>query len=154
MRLCYETIAAPCVYTAKLAIHTVPFAMADYVSYVRQTVTIGAAAVVMVTGTLYLVGAAAGAMAVSTPQGASLTHDVRGGRKRQGTVGAPAPAASSAPKSTTSTGVGAPGSGAAVYETSKAVDEYLLFHYAPVRDRRSTRLTAQARAGRVSLSHV
>lgn len=126
----------------------------DSLGYVRQAVTLGAATVVLVTGTLYLVGAAAGSMAVSTPQGASLTHDVRAGRKRQGTVGAPGAPASGAPKSTTSTGVGAPGSGSAVYETNKAVDEYLLFHYAPVSAPHSTRLNYKATAGRGCPSHA
>lgn len=52
------------------------------------------------------------------------------GRKRAGT-GLPGDSASGV-RSTTSSGVGEPGGGAAVYESSKAVDEYLLFHYGKV----------------------
>lgn len=66
----------------------------------------------VVIGGLYLVGAMAGTAA---------THD---SRKRAGGSATPMP-----PRSTTASGV-APGGGPAIYESSKAVDEYLLFHYA------------------------
>jgi len=109
---------------------------------VRTTLVALAAAA---TG-LYVVGALAGVSASLTPQGASLGEDAKAGRRRSGAR--PGESSDAAIKSTTSSGVGAPGSGPANYESSKAVDEYLLFHFAPVRAGRApcaARLTALAR---------
>jgi len=70
------------------------------------------------------------------------------GRKRAG-AGLPGDAV----RSTTSSGVGEPGGGSSVYESSKAVDEYLLFHYGKARTRRDARpasFAASSRAGGAS----
>lgn len=77
--------------------------------------------------TLYGVGCFAVLSATATPRDGSARPPPPG-RQRAG-QGLPGDEA----RSTTSSGVGAPGGGAAVYEASKAVDEYLLFHFGPVR---------------------
>lgn len=68
----------------------------------------------VVVGGLYVLGAWAGTAT-------TLPHDQR---RRAGGTGTPMPV-----RSTTASGV-APGGGSAVYESTKAVDEYLLFHFA------------------------
>lgn len=79
-------------------------------------VATGAAAV---CGSLYLLGAWAGMAA------AGATSSPAGAAHRRRTGGA----AAAAPRSTTSSGI-VKGGGSAVYESAKAVDEYLLFHFA------------------------
>jgi len=74
-------------------------------------------------------GGSAGAQAPRPPPPRGSAAAEAAGRKRAGT-GLPGDAPV---RSTTSSGVGEPGGGAAVYESSKAVDEYLLFHYGKAR---------------------
>ena len=96
-------------------------------------------------------GPSSGAQAPRPPPPRGSAAAEAAGRKRAGT-GLPGDAV----RSTTSSGVGEPGGGAAVYESSKAVDEYLLFHYgkvrapAPRRPRPRSARAAQAAARRSS----
>ena len=96
--------------------------------WARQAAVTAAVGVVAATGAIYMLGALAGSAVTFAPQGAAGLADARSRAGRAESSGEKEPA-----RSTTSSGVGAAGSGAAIYESTKAVDEYLLFHFAPVR---------------------